>query len=89
MRIVPGFVVREVAGETIAIPTGDAARELSGLIALNGCGKFLFELLQEDISEESLVDALLRSYEIDSDTAKNDVSEFLESLRKGNVLIEN
>ena len=89
MRIVPGFVVREVAGETIAIPTGDAARELSGLIALNGCGKFLFELLQEDISEEDLVNALLENYEIDSATAKIDVSEFLQSLRNGKVLIEN
>ncbi len=88
MRIVPGFVVREVAGETIAIPTGDAARELSGLIALNGCGKFLFELLQENVSEESLVEALLQRYEIDIATAKSDVAEFLESLRNGKVLIE-
>lgn len=88
MRIVPGFVVREVAGETIAIPTGDAARELSGLIALNGCGKFLFELLQEDCTEENLWTALTENYEIDLATAKTDVAEFLESLRKGNVLIE-
>ena len=35
MHIVPGFMVRQVAGETIAIPAGAAARHLSGLLALN------------------------------------------------------
>lgn len=87
MRVVPGFVVREVAGETIAIPTGDAAKKLSGLVALNGCGKFLFELLNEDQTEDSLVKALLDNYDIDSETARKDVEEFLESLKKGNVII--
>ena len=34
MHIVPGFVVRQIAGETVAIPAGEAARALSGLLAL-------------------------------------------------------
>lgn len=88
MRIVPGFVVRQIAGETIAIPTGAAARELSGLIALNGSGKALFELLQTEQTEEALIQALLDSYEVDSVTAQTDVAEFLEILRSNNVLIE-
>lgn len=89
MRIVPGFVVREIAGETIAIPAGAAARELSGLMALNGSGKFLFNLLQTEQTEESLVQALLEAYEIDSATAKADLEEFLAVLRENGVLEEN
>lgn len=89
MRIVPGFVVREIAGETIAIPAGAAARELSGLMALNGSGKFLFNLLQTEQTEESLVQALLEAYEIDSATAKVDLEEFLAVLRENGVLEEN
>ena len=89
MRIVPGFVVREIAGETIAIPAGAAARELSGLMALNGSGKFLFNLLQTEQPEESLVQALLEAYEIDSATAKADLEEFLAVLRENGVLEEN
>ncbi len=88
MYIVPGFVVRQIAGETIAIPAGAAARELSGLLALNGSGLFLFELLREDRSEESLVRALLEEYEIDAATAQADVSEFLEILRSNGILVE-
>lgn len=89
MRIVPGFVVRQIAGETIAIPTGDAARELSGLIALNGSGQSLFELLQTEQTPEALTQALQDIYEVDAATAQADVAEFLEILRSNGVLIEN
>lgn len=88
MRIVPGFVVRQIAGETIAIPTGAAAHELSGLLALNGSGKLLFDLLQADQTEDGLVRALLDSYDIDRVTAQTDVAEFLEILRTNGVLME-
>lgn len=88
MRIVPGFVVRQIAGETIAIPAGPAARELSGLLAMNPSGQDLFEQLQTNRTEEELVQFLLDTYEIDEATAKADVAEFLEVLRSNGVLID-
>ena len=88
MHIVPGFVVRQIAGETVAIPAGAAALALSGLLALNGSGGLLFERLQTEQTEESLVAFLLEQYEIDETTAKTDVAEFLEILRNSGVLIE-
>lgn len=88
MRIVPGFVVRQIAGETIAIPAGPAARQLSGLLALAGSGQFLFELLQTEQTEDSLVHAVLETYEIDETTARADVMEFLQILRDSGVLQE-
>ena len=88
MRVVPGFVVRQIAGETIAIPAGPAARQLSGLLALAGSGQFLFELLQTEQTEDSLVQAVLDTYEIDEATARSDVMEFLQILRDSGVLQE-
>lgn len=88
MRIVPGFVVRQIVGETVAIPSGDAARQLSGLLSLNGSGKLLFELLQTEQTQESLVRALLDTYEIDTTTAEADVAEFLQYLRETSILVE-
>ncbi len=88
MHIVPGFVVRQVAGETIAIPAGAAARKLSGLLALNGSGKLLFDLLQTEQTPEALVQALLDEYDIDAPTAEADVTEFLDILRQNGVLEE-
>lgn len=88
MRVAEGFIIREIAGEIIAIPSGEAARDLSGLIALNNSGKFLFELLQSEQTEESLTQALLDSFETDNETALSDVREFLDILRENGILIE-
>ncbi len=89
MHIPSGFIIREVAGETVAIPTGEAAKGLSGLVALSGCGKFLFELLNTEQSVDSLVQALLESYDVTPATAQTDVEDFLSILRENGILIEN
>lgn len=88
MHIVSGFILREIAGETVAIPSGDSAQRLSGLVALNESGAFLFRLLQSEQTAEGLVQALLDNYEIDAATAETDVAEFLAMLRRNNFLVE-
>lgn len=88
MRIVSGFILREVVGEIVAIPSGDSAHLLSGLLALNDTGRFLFGLLQQERTEEELVQALLDEYDIDEATARQDVSEYLAMLRSHELLIE-
>lgn len=88
MRIVSGFFLREIVGETVAIPSGEAAHQLSGLIALNGSGKLLFELLQADQTEDGLIRELMEHYEVDAATAKQDVQEFLALLRENQLLAE-
>lgn len=88
MRIVPGFLIREIAGETVAIPSGEAARHLSGLVVINGCGRYLFELLQSERTEDELVNSLMDVYEVDPVTARGDLEEFLNVLRKNDMLIE-
>ncbi len=88
MRIPSGYIVRQVAGETVAIPTGEAAKGLSGLVALSGSGQFLFELLKTEQTTESLTNALLDAYDVDPDTAQADVTEFVSILRENGILIE-
>lgn len=88
MHIVSGFIVREIAGETIAIPSGDATKVLSGLLALNESGKLLFELLYNEQTQESLIEAMLQEFDIDYDTAQADVEEFLGILRSSGILVE-
>ena len=88
MRIVPGFIIRQIAGENVAIPSGASAQLLSGLAALNGSAKLLFELLQTEQSADTLVRAITDTYEVDPATAKADVEEFLELLRENRLLIE-
>lgn len=88
MRIVSGFIVRQIAGETVAIPSGPSARLLSGLISLNGTGQFLFDLLRTEQTEDTLVRSMIDTYEVDEAAAQADVREFLELLRRSHLLIE-
>lgn len=88
MRIVPGFIVRQIADQVVAIPTGQSARTLSGLVALNDSGRFLFDLLQSPRTEEELIAAMQETYEVDAPTARADVAEFLQILRQNQLLDE-
>ena len=88
MKIVSGFIVRQIAGETVAIPSGSSAHRLSGLIALNDSGKFLFELMKTEQTEDSLIQALLENFEVDPDTAKQDVTDFIAMLQEYDLLVK-
>lgn len=88
MRIISGFCVREILDEIVAIPTGQAALRFSGVISLNELGRFLFELLNQEQTMDSLVAAVTASYDVDELTARSDVERFVQSLREKELLIE-
>lgn len=88
MKIVAGFCIRKILDETIAIPTQEAAHNLSGLASMNETGEFLFELLQTEQTQESLVDEMVKNYEVDLQTAQRDVAVFVTILRANHLLEE-
>lgn len=88
MRIISGFCVREILDEIVAIPTGQAALRFSGVISLNELGRFLFELLNQEQTMDSLVAAVTAGYDVDELTARSDVERFVQSLREKELLIE-
>lgn len=88
MKINPDYILREVAGECILIPTGSAAKKFSGLVALNQSGKFLFELLRDECTEDYLLAKFLDTYDIDAETALSDIREFTDMLHKIDAIDE-
>lgn len=88
MRIAVELMIREIAGEIVAIPMGSSAGDFSGILGLNEVGQFLIERLAKEQTEDSLVAAVLAEYEVDEDTARVDVREVLENLRKAGLLTE-
>ena len=86
MKLKNGFVVREVAGKTVAVSVGGGA--FRGMITLNGTAAFLWDALQSDTNEDALAKKLTEAYEIDEVTAQKDVSVFLHKLREAGLLDE-
>lgn len=79
MKIKEGFLLREVAGQTVVLPVGGDL-DLNMMITLNGTGAFLWERLLSETDEAALVDALLQEYDVDEVTARNSVAAFVKKL---------
>lgn len=85
MKLKEGFVMREVAGEIIVLPSGDHL-DLNMMITLNDTGKFLWERLEKGAEIEDLVQAMLAEYDVDADTARAGVRRFVEKLQSNGFL---
>ena len=85
MKLKDGFIMRDVAGHTVVLPTGDDL-DMNMMITLNDTGKFLWERLQEETDEAALVDALLGEYDVDRDTAATCVTNFIAGLKTNDFL---
>ena len=80
MKLKKGFVLREVAGETVVVPV-NAELNFNGMITLNETAKVLWNILENETTEDALVKAILGEFNIDEATAQNDVALFIQKLK--------
>ena len=80
MKIDKKFVLREIAGEYIIIPTGKTALDFNGLITVNEVGVSLWKMLQDEVTFDDLVQGILDEYDVEEDVAREDIQEFLDQL---------
>ncbi len=85
LKIKDNFMLREVDGNSVVVSIDGS---YNGLITLNETGTFLWNLLVEGTDENSMVNAMLKEYEVVEDVARADVREFIETARKSGVLDE-
>ena len=88
MKIKEGYILRQVAGNSIVIAVGEEALNFNGIITINGAGTFLWEKLAEGAEKSELVSAMLAEYDIDEETASKDIDDFIEKLQKADLLCE-
>ena len=81
MKLKNGFILREVAGEIVVIPSGDEL-DLNMMITLNGTGKFLWQRLEAGAEADELVQALLQEYDVSPETARQAVDAFVARLKE-------
>lgn len=86
MKIKEGFILRTVAGQNVVVPVGNHAMNFNAAITLNESAAFLWKQLENETDESSLLSALMGEYEIDSDTAKADITVFLNVLKEHGIL---
>ena len=80
MRIDKEFILREIAGDYIIIPEGKTVLDFNGLITVNEVGVSLWNMLQNEVTFEELVQGILDEYDVEESVAREDVQEFLAAL---------
>ena len=86
MKIKSGFVIREIAGQSVVVALGEASKSFNGIIKLNETGRIICDMLSVGAEKDSIVDKILSEYEIDRATVENDVENFTATLKENNIL---
>ena len=88
MKVREGFILREVGDQPVVVAVGPASQFFNGMVKLNATGQFLFEELKEDKTEDDLVKAMTDKYDVDEETAREDVKAFIDTLVKPGIIEE-
>lgn len=86
MEIKKQLAKRQVGGDTFLIPLGKTVYEHNGIFVLTELGSFIWDLLPSAESEEDILGHVLAEYEVDEDTAKQDIKKFLNKLRDLDII---
>ena len=86
MRIKRELLKREIGGESFLVPLGKTVYDSNGLYILTELGAFIWDRLSEAESKEEILQAILNEYEVDEDTARADMDEFLIKLGELGIL---
>ena len=86
MRLHGEFVMRQVMEEIVVIPVGQTALSFNGMILLNDVSKVIWECLEQETDLEQIVTAVTDAFEVSPQQARTDIMEFLDALRKMQML---
>ena len=79
MKIKDGYILRVVAKQNVVL-SGSGDLDLDRILTLNNTGKFLWQQLEQGAQQEDMVQAMLEHYEIDENTARTCVDNFVNNL---------
>lgn len=78
--------MRQIADQWMAVPIGGMAEKVHGLIALNDTAADIWKILQEDHTEQEVVELLSREYDEDTQVLEENVQSFVSELKKQDLI---
>lgn len=86
MHIKQGFVMREVAGQHVAIATGEASKTFHGMVKLNATGAFIWQGIEKGRDADAIAQGLAATYGVDPAKAAADVDAFISRMAEQGFL---
>lgn len=85
-QIKPGYLLREIAGEYLAIPISMQEGPETRVAVLSFGGKFLWEQLQQAQTFEVLLSAMTQNFDVSEEQAAKDIEEFIGHLDENQLI---
>ena len=77
----PSVVTRKTGNEYILVPVANNIADMNSVYTLNETGAFIWELIDGKRDLEEIISELVKEYEIDESSAREDVHSFLEKMK--------
>lgn len=82
------FIKRKIGTQYVIVAVGAATKKFNGMISVNSTGSFIWDQLEQSMTMEELVDAILQNYEIDAETATAHATQFVNTLKGVGAIAE-
>ena len=81
IKIKKDFILQKIGDECMVIPVGNASKQFKGILTLNDTATFYWKEVEKGTTVESLLNSAMDLFDdIDEDTAKNDILDFLKEI---------
>ena len=75
-------VTRRTGNEYVLVPIANNIADMNSVYTLNETGAFIWDHINGERSVAELIDAVTTEYDIDDETAKEDVFSFIDNMSK-------
>lgn len=88
MKIRNKMICRNVAGEHILVPAGEAVSRYGGVFVTTEIGAEIWKMLEQGMEKPAILAALLEEYDVDEATLTADCDQFLQRLLEHGLIEE-
>ncbi len=80
------YVLRQIAGEFLAVPISNEAGEDANIVILNPVSQVIWKELETEKTFEELLEAVTKEFDVAKEEASADIKEFLAGLEQAGLL---
>ena len=80
--------MRQVLDNTVALPVGETALKINGMILLNEVSLVIWNALEKGADKDTIINGITDTFAVDPQEARKDLEEFLEQLEKNDLLTQ-
>jgi hypothetical protein len=80
------YVLRQIAGEYLAVPISNDAVENAGIVILNPVSQIIWGKLETGATFDEILNTITTEFDVSEDEATADIKEFLDGLEEAGLL---